>query len=152
MEYVHDRESQTSIRRASSEDLDSIAAVLSASHLSTVELETFVDTFLVAQLQDRIVGTAGLECYGGSGLVRSVAVLPDYQGLGLGKKLVVEVERLAIQLGLNQLLLLTETASAFFAQQGFKEVERNTVSGEIRKSRQFIGACPASATVMLKHL
>ena len=39
----------------------------------------------------RVVGVAGMERYGGAGLLRSVAVAPDWQGSGIGRALVDRV-------------------------------------------------------------
>jgi amino-acid N-acetyltransferase len=44
--------------------------------------------------------------------------------------------------------LLTTTAEAFFPHFGFERIERAAVPPRIQNSREFHGACPASATVM----
>ncbi len=108
--------------------------------------------FGVACVGDRIVGSIGLEPHGQLALLRSLAVAPDLRGGGIGVRLVAEARRLARQLGLSELWLLTITAEAFFARQGFVAVERNTAPAAIQQSEEFCALCPDSATTMTLHL
>jgi N-acetylglutamate synthase-like GNAT family acetyltransferase len=63
---------------------------------------------------------------------------------------VTAVERLARNLGLHEVFLLTNTVEAFFAQLGFDGIPRDDAPGPIRESEQFRALCPASAVVMRK--
>jgi amino-acid N-acetyltransferase len=45
--------------------------------------------------------------------------------------------------------LLTTTAEDFFARFGFRRTDRTQVPPSVRESREFQGACPTSATVMV---
>ena len=50
--------------------------------------------------------------------------------------------------GVRALYLLTTTAAPYFHRAGFQVVARDQVPPEIRQSREFAHACPASAIVM----
>ncbi|WP_017903862.1 GNAT family N-acetyltransferase [Pseudomonas asplenii] len=87
-----------------------------------------IRTMLVAQQDERIVGTASLD----GEVVRSVFVAPDTQGLGVGRALLVEVCRLAREAGVGLLKVpSTVTAEGFYARLGFEAV-RDAWHGEER--------------------
>jgi len=100
----------------------------------------------------RIVGTAALELYGGSALLRSVAVAAALRGQGLGQRLTTAALDLARKSGVRTVYLLTETAGAFFPKFGFKTIERRDVDPAVQVSQEFTTACPASAMVMAKQI
>ena len=98
------------------------------------------------------MGAAGVEVYGGAGLLRSVAVDPDWRGRGLGQRLTEERLRWAAARGLGTVYLLTTTAAGFFPRLGFAPVARDEVPPEVRGSLQFAGVCPSTAAVMALRL
>jgi amino-acid N-acetyltransferase len=100
---------------------------------------------LVARDGNAVVGSAAIEQYGSSGLLRSVAVSDSHRGQSLGKQLTQAAIALAESRGLTSLYLLTETASAFFPKFGFVPVSRADIPSEVRTSVEFTTACPASA-------
>ena len=65
-------------------------------------------------------------------LIENVAVDPDYQGRGLGQKLMRFTEHQAVEVGLGEVWLYTNELMteniAFYGWLGYKEVER--LSGE----------------------
>src|SRR2546426_5957186 len=68
-------------------DLPAILDLIDRSKLPSAGLEEHVGSTLVARDGDRIVGTAALELYGGSALLRSVAMAGELRGQGLGQAL-----------------------------------------------------------------
>ena len=63
----------------------------------------------------------------------------------------IEVQALldhASQAGVSTVVLLTTTAARFFPRFGFSVVNREDVPAAVYASAEFLGACPASATVM----
>ena len=72
-------------------------------------------TGVVASDGDRLVGCAAIEPYDGAALLRSLAVVPDRRGAGVGTRLVHAVEDLARDRGARSLILLTETAEPWFS-------------------------------------
>ena len=49
---------------------------------------------------------------------------------------------------MKRLDLLTTTAGSYFASRGFHRVERDSITGGLRESAEFRGACPDSAVCM----
>lgn len=143
---------QVMVRSASPADLAVVEALLRESRLPTDGLVEAIDSFVVAEHDGRLVGVTGLEACGEYGLLRSVAVAPDWRGKGLGAVLVGRVIADASRRGLRALYLLTTTAAEFFPAFGFARIERVAVPDPVRRTVEFTSACPASATVMMRAL
>lgn len=150
-EQVQDRRC-ASVRPASAEDLASVHGLLERAGLPTAGVEEWLRDFLVAEHQGEIVGVAGLEVYGASALLRSVAVRPDWQGSGLGRQLVERLLSAAQERGTQDVYLLTTTAEHYFPRLGFACISRDQVPQGVQGSVEFAEACPASAVVMQKTL
>jgi amino-acid N-acetyltransferase len=78
--------------------------------------------FLVARRVGRVIGSVGVERYGLSALLRSLAVAPEYRGQGLGRALVERPLQEAREQGVKRIVLLTETAPEFFPKFGFRHI------------------------------
>ena len=61
-----------------------VVDLLTAEKLPASDLPSMLTDFFVAVDGTRICGVVGLEVYGGYGLLRSLAVKPDYRGRGRG--------------------------------------------------------------------
>jgi amino-acid N-acetyltransferase len=85
-------------------------------------------------------------------LLRSVVVAPGHQRRGLGRDLVSHVERDARDQGIEQLVLLTETAQALFERLGYEVIDRAAAPEALQQSAEFRSLCPASAVCMSKRL
>jgi RNA polymerase sigma factor (SigZ family) len=134
-------------------DEPAIRELLSSAGLPTADLTSdhFL-SFLTAKTDGHLVGCAGIEVAGTAGLLRSVAVVPGLRGSGVGRGLVAAAERLAQQLGLAELFLLTNTAEAFFARLGYERVQRAIAPDAIRATTEYSSLCPASSAFMRKRL
>ena len=99
-----------------------------------------------------VIGCAAVERYGGSGLLRSVAVLPDHRGRQLGHYLVAAAEAEAAESGVTDVYLLTETAETFFANLGYAAIDRTLVPENVLASDQFARLCPSTAVAMHRDL
>ena len=140
------------ITTATPADLPAVLELIDASGLPRAGLDDHVATTLVAREDSRIVGIAALELYGGSALLRSVAVAAALRGRGLGRQLTTAALELAQRHGVRTVYLLTETAGGFFPKFGFQTITRNDVDPAVQVSQEFTTACPASAMVMAKKL
>jgi N-acetylglutamate synthase-like GNAT family acetyltransferase len=92
------------------------------------ELRDLLDSFFVAEYEGRIVGCAALEIYSWKlAEVRSLAVAPDMQGLGIGQKLVQACIDRARAENILEVMAIT-SADTFFMNCGFNY----TLPGEKR--------------------
>ena len=104
--------------------------------------------YLVVRDGTRLVGLCGVEVCGDDGLLRSVAVDPDYRGEGVGGLLVAGAQDLALRLKLDALYLLTTTADAYFRRHGFQDVAREKAPAAVRESWEFRSGCPSAAALL----
>jgi N-acetylglutamate synthase-like GNAT family acetyltransferase len=138
-------------RAATAGDLEEIKGFLRRNGLPDLGVDEWVENFFIIEDEDgRWVGVAGLEVYGESGLLRSVAVDWESRKKGHGRKLVSVVVEAARSRGIRRLYLLTDDASSYFEGRGFQVVDRNDVDEVVKTSLEFTEACPESATVMRK--
>jgi N-acetylglutamate synthase-like GNAT family acetyltransferase len=139
-----------SIRRATADDVAQVERLLTASGLPLDGVREALPMFVVADHGDAIVGVAGLELCGNHALLRSVAVADDWRSRGLGRALVTRVISDAEARGVQALYLLTTTADRYFPSFGFHTIARDEVPDDVRATKEFRSACPASATVMYR--
>jgi amino-acid N-acetyltransferase len=127
------------ITDASSEDLSDILDLLSKVQLPHDGVAQNVSAFLVARDESsRLIATIGLERHGNTALLRSAAVAPEYQGCGVGSRLTEHLLRRATNDGVERVVLLTSTASEFFARRfGFCETSRNIFDAELAESSEW---------------
>jgi len=127
------------INEASPDDLTDILELLSEVQLPHDGVAESVDAFLVARDESaRLIGTIGLERHGNTALLRSAAVSPEYQGCGVGSRLTEKLLERATKDGVERVVLLTSTASEFFARRfGFCETARSAFDKELAASSEW---------------
>jgi amino-acid N-acetyltransferase len=140
--------SNFSFRTASPEDWQAVSDLLVANDLPLDGARDHLTNFIVAYQGDTLAGCAGLERYGQSGLLRSVATSTSFRGVGLGQELVRKVLDKANKDGIKDVVLLTTTADQFFPRFGFNRIVRETAPDAVKSSVEFQGACPDSAVTM----
>lgn len=166
-------QSRIRLRRADSETISSVVALLEANDLPSGDVRSKADRFYLASLEpdgpasapldgdgansvdvDGVdpVGVGGIEIEGRHGLLRSVVVRESARGRGIGTALCDALETRAAAEGVETLFLLTTTAADFFAERGYGHVDRAAVPAEIRGTTQFGELCPATATCLRKSL
>lgn len=136
------------LRAGCPEDLPAIQALLKAAGLPLAGVPDGLSRLLVAELSGDLVGVAGLERYGTSALLRSVAVDPRHQGKGIAGAMVRRLLEEARCDCIHDVYLRTTTAEGYFPKFGFAPVELARVPVEVQDSVEFQGACPASAVTM----
>lgn len=83
------------------------------------ELSEFLGNFFVAEMDGRIVGCAALEIYSWKlAEVRSLAVAPETQGMGIGKRLVEACVERAQERRILEVMAIT-SSDGFFMSCGF---------------------------------
>jgi amino-acid N-acetyltransferase len=140
------------IEPAAPGDLPAVLALLTAASLPREGVADHFPRFLVARRAGDVVGSIGLEPYGRSALLRSLAVAPQERDRGLGRELTERLLELAAGDGATRIFLLTETAADFFVRLGFRPIAREDVDPAVRASLEFAGICPQSAVCMRRDL
>jgi amino-acid N-acetyltransferase len=144
---------QSTIRRGQSVDLAVVRALLEGAGLPTADLTSARDLNLwVIEAKESVFGVIAMERFGTCALLRSLAIGPGYQRRGLARQLVARLEHEACAVGVEELVLLTNTAEKFFGAIGYEVVDRRSVPEEIKQSAEFRTLCPASAVCMKKLL
>jgi amino-acid N-acetyltransferase len=141
---------------AIADQLPEISRLLEESGLPTSDLAAAQPHFWTARNASddaaQVAGVVGLEVFGRAGLVRSLVVRPELRGDGLGHQLIEHLEHHARNRGLEELVLLTNTAEAFFAASGYVKTPREELPDAVHGSSEFRSVCPASATAMRKRI
>jgi len=141
------------ITGASSGDLTEILDLLSLVQLPHDGVAENVSTFLVARdSSSRLVATIGLERHGDTALLRSAAVAPEFQGCGIGSRLTEQLLAGATNKGVERVVLLTSTASDFFARRfGFCETSRTAFDKEMAGSEEWnLPRCSSAVCMSLE--
>ena len=138
------------VTSASSEDLRDILDLLSEVQLPDDGVAENVSGFLIARDESsKLIATIGLERHGNTALLRSAAVAPDYQGCGIGSRLTENLLERATKNGVERVVLLTSTASEFFARHfGFCETARDVFDKELAGSSEWMLPRCSSAVCM----
>jgi amino-acid N-acetyltransferase len=137
---------------ADAEDMIAIRALLEHSGLPTSDLDSARPDFTVIRKNGQVIAAGALQSFGSSALLRSVVVAPEHRETGLGRAIVGALEQLARTARINQLILLTQSATEFFARQGYCVIERSSAPQEMQESEEFRSLCPSSATCMAKAM
>lgn len=107
--------------------------------------------FFRFDLDGRTIGYGGFEPHGDHALIRSVVVLPEARGKGLGRAVAEGVMRQAAAEHCAQAFLLTTSAADFFAHLGFTPMDRADTPAAILATRQAASICP-TATLLARRL
>lgn len=135
------------------DDWPEIVALLSEAGLPTADLNASNrPDFLVARLDDQLIGAVGIERYGEHGLLRSLVIDPRQRGSGVGEALLRRLEASAASSGVADLWLLTIDADGYFVRHGYRRRDRQAAPREIRETREFSELCPGSAILMSRSV
>ena len=139
---------------ADATDLPVIRELLAAHRLPTADLDDAAADirFLAVRENGRPVGAIAVQVLGQRGLLRSLVVAPTHRGRGFARRLVAEAERVALQAGVRELVLLTETAAPFFSRLGYRPAVRESMPTDVQSTAEFASLCPSSAVCLAKPL
>jgi amino-acid N-acetyltransferase len=91
------------------------------------EVASNIRSYIIYKEDNKILAVGALHIYSVEvGEIRSLAVEPNFQKKGLGRKIVAELEKEAKQLGIKKLLTLTYQKE-FFEKIGFNEIPKENV-------------------------
>jgi amino-acid N-acetyltransferase len=140
------------LRRDDAGDLAEILSLLERSALPTADVHEARPDFVLASDGAVLIGVGGLQRFGKVALLRSLAVDPAWRKIGVGGTIVRRLEALARDQSIAEIVLLTQTAKAFFLQHGYREISRDQAPAAVQESAEFRTLCGASATCMQKSL
>jgi amino-acid N-acetyltransferase len=133
---------------ARSEEMPAIRKLLSEAGLATDGIVLGPGTLLVGRAGARAVATVSLHTYEDAGLLRGLAVAPEFRGRGVATRLCQTLMEQASDQGVGRLFLLTVDAERFFARLGFLRCDRPSAPLALARSPQFTGGTCATATCM----
>ena len=134
-------------------DLPAIRALLGRCGLPTEDLQRErLDNFVACRADDQLVGVVGIDTVGDIGLLRSLAVVPEFRGRQIAHGLWMRAHDDARRRAVRRLYLLTTTAERLFARWGFRRVARDLVPATLQASEEFTSLCPTSAIAMTRDL
>ncbi|MBN1803613.1 MAG: N-acetyltransferase [Sedimentisphaerales bacterium] len=94
---------------------------------SLADIYENLQTFIVAELDDKVVGCCALEViWADLAEIKSLAIEEAYKGKGIGRELVAAAVEQAAKLGVPKVFALTLEPS-FFEKSGFAIVEKDTL-------------------------
>ena len=94
------------------------------------EIASNIRSYVIFEDKNNIIGIGALHIYSKDlGEIRSLVVKDDYQKKGIGKNIVLALEKEAKNLHLKQLLTLTYQKE-FFEKLGFKEIPKEKVPSQ----------------------
>jgi amino-acid N-acetyltransferase len=137
---------------AAPQDLAAIRDLLQECGLPFEDIASHLPHFILAKEGSKLVASIGLEALGDAGLLRSLAVSPQYRGQRIAEALCESLERQALALGIESLYLLTLTAEGFFRKRGYVNIERLQAPSAVQNTEEFKSICPASSVCMKKVL
>jgi|SRR4051812_46337573 amino-acid N-acetyltransferase len=130
-------------------DLPAIQALLGRCGLPTEDLQRErLDNFVACRSGDQLVGVVGIDTVGDIGLLRSLAVAPEFRGRRIAHALWMRAHDDAVGGAVRRLYLLTTTAERLFARWGFCRVARDLVPAPLQATEEFTSLCPTSAIAM----
>ncbi|MCR6478470.1 arsenic resistance N-acetyltransferase ArsN2 [Variovorax sp. ZS18.2.2] len=140
--------------RAEAASLPPVRSLLRDAGLPESDLqEEHMEAFFVSRAGDEgILACVGLERFGETALLRSLAVRADARGHGVGDQALQTMEAFAASKGVNRLCILTTTAEPFFETRGFERCDRTALPASVQASSEFKSLCPASAVCMFKEI
>lgn len=95
------------------------------------ELRHHLDEYIVALIDDKVVGCMGLSTpHQGLSEIKSVAVDADSQGLGIGAQLLEQCEREALKRGYKTLFALTYIPT-YFTRVGWRIISKEQLPHKI---------------------
>lgn len=128
------------ITKAKPQDKDTVLKFLKDEGFPTVDIDKFLPTFMIAELDGEKIGTAGIEIYGNNGLMRSIIIAKEYRGQLLGNTLVKSVLNMADLRGVKKVYALAknEQQERFLSQFGFQRTCDKDIEESCRPSQLLV--------------
>ena len=136
---------------ASPEHFIKAIALLDKNNLPVSDIHSGTQLFVLVE-DNNVIGTVPAEYNFNDALLRSLSVHEEKRHKGLGIVLVNFIEDYLQKQGVQNIYLLTTTATGFFGKRGYVTINRNEVPKFIKQTTEFSTVCPSTATLMKKEL
>lgn len=136
---------------ASQNSFSAAIALLKKNNLPTEDLDSGKQLFVVEE-GDEVIATIAVEYDYNNALLRSLSVSEEKRRTGIGAELVRFVEDYVAEQGVQNIFLLTTTASQFFSIRGYQIVYRSNVPDFIKNTKEYSFICASSSILMKKDL
>ncbi len=138
------------VEPARASDRARIAGLLTEADLPAEGLDDPAEFFVVRRA-GAAVGCVGLEHYGDTALLRSLAVAASHRGKGLGTGLMHAALERARERGREWVVVLTVSTADLFERYGFERIDREQVDPRALESWQFqVRACSGATCLRLR--
>jgi amino-acid N-acetyltransferase len=127
------------LRTAHLEELDEISKLITSESMPAMEVDRWIDSFLVLDDGEKLVGCAGVEVYGEAAVLRSVMVAPELRGTGEGIRMIKRALDYMREQGAKRCYLFTMTAERWFPRFGFEVCLLDDFEPGARESWQYKG-------------
>jgi len=133
-------------------ELEEVKTLLLENNLPIDDIEDAGIKLFVAKVKNNIIGVIGLEQYGSSALLRSLAIKERHKNKKYGRDLINYLLEYCINNKIQDLYLLTTTAEKYFKKLDFSRIKRENTPVAIKKTKEFSDICPTTAVIMKKSL
>jgi len=121
------------IRPAIRSELAGIREFLASQNLPHERFEDRLSHLLVAQSEGMVVGCVGLELLERMGIIRILAVKPDFRQEDIDRQLIEHILDYARLANLEEVYAFTSSLSPYLEELGFKVVDREELPSKIRE-------------------
>jgi len=123
------------LHHATETDRPEVEALLHASSLSVEGMYERITQYIVARDRAGLLGCAGVDRYGTTGVLRGLAVAQRARSAGLGEFLISAIVAELRQGGVESIVLQTRTASGYFERLGFTSINISDLPPSISMHR-----------------
>lgn len=129
------------IRPAGRSELEGVRELLKLRGLAHEGFEKRLSHLLVAQSGGDLAGCVGLEDHGGIGLVRVLAVHPDYEEEGIDRQLIEQIIDYARLSNMRELYAFADALHPYLEELGFRRIDPDQLPPRIRELPDFDQLC-----------
>jgi amino-acid N-acetyltransferase len=138
---VQDIKSVFAVNKLNNQEKEELKLLLKSDQLCFNDINEHGVHLYGVKLKDEQVGYFGYELFGTLALFRSMVVVAEAQNKGYGALIWQQAMLKLIEEGVNEVYLLTNTASVFFKKQGFEIVARSSAPAPILATTEFKEFC-----------
>ncbi len=136
------------LRTGVTADFDRINQLLKETGLPLLKQTTDLSDFLLAEKDSKLVGVIGYLIQGHSAILRSMAVQWEFRNRGIGQTLTNRAIETLEKNQIENIYILTVTASQYAEKAGFTKINREDIPVELLQDSGLGKECPSSCVCM----